>query len=112
MSQPQGSVMELEGEEEFETVRFRSPARVLIRSFRLSRDNWRQKHHEVQAKLEQERQLSAERGASRERWRNDYEVAQANAAAAERLAQQRLEELEQARARIVELETTFKKVER
>ena len=38
---------------------FRSPNRVLARSFRLSRDKWKQKHQAVQAELEQTRQLAA-----------------------------------------------------
>ena len=107
MSQSQGSVVEFK--EEQETRKFLSPTRVLLRSFRLSRDNWRQKHHEVQAKLEQERQLSGERGQSRDRWRSNYEASAAQAAAAELVAQQRLEELEQARARIAQLEVDLKK---
>ena len=109
MIKSQGSVVEVGSEEELEAGKYRSPARVLIRSFRMSRDNWREKHHEVQAKLEQERQLSCERGESRERWRNDFEVAHAKAVVAELLAQQRLEELEQARVRISELEADLKK---
>jgi hypothetical protein len=107
MSHSQGSVIEFK--EEQETRKFLSPTRVLLRSFRLSRDNWRQKHHEVQAKLEQERQLSGERGQSRDRWRSQCEASAAHAAAAELVAQQRLEELEQARARIAQLEVDLKK---
>ena len=115
MGQSQGSDVELVDESELadgsELVprRFRSPLRVLARSFRMSRDNWREKHHAVQAKLEQERQHSAERGQSRDRWRSDYEAAAAQARAAESLAQQRLAELEQARARIAQLEVELKK---
>lgn len=70
----------------------------------MSRDAWREKHHQVQAKLEQERQLSAERGKSRDRWRNDCDQARARAEAAESLAQQRIEELERLQARCAELE--------
>jgi hypothetical protein len=91
MSHSQGSVIEFKEEEAQETRKFLSPTRVLLRSFRLSRDNWRQKHHEVQAKLEQERQLSGERGQSRDRWRSQCEAAAAHAAA-ELVAQQRLGE--------------------
>ena len=39
--------------------RYRSPNRVLARSMRMSRDNWKTRHQAVQEKLEQERQLSA-----------------------------------------------------
>lgn len=85
--------------------RYQSPNRVLVRSFRLGRDAWREKHHAVQAKLEQERQLVAERGQSRDRWRQDCELATARAEAAELLAQQRLIELEQARERMTQVET-------
>lgn len=37
------------------TRKFLSPNRILARSFRRSRDSWRDKHHLVQVKLEQER---------------------------------------------------------
>lgn len=93
MESSQGSDVEVVGG----SRRFLSPSRVLLRSFRLSRDGWKEKHHAVQAKLEQERQLSAERGQSRDRWRGRAE-------AAELLAQQRLTELEQARERIAQIE--------
>ncbi len=50
------------------TRKFRSPNRILVRSFRQSRDLWRDKHHAVQAKLELERQRSTERGRLRDQW--------------------------------------------
>ena len=84
--------------------RYRSPNRILARAFRLGRDKWKQKHHTVQAELEQTRQLAAERGASRDGWREQCEVEMARAEAAETLAAQRLTELEQFRARLAELE--------
>ena len=84
--------------------RYRSPNRILARSFRLGRDRWKQKHHAVQAELEQTRQLAAERGASRDGWRERCEVEMARAEAAETLAAQRLTELEQFRVRLAELE--------
>ena len=77
MGQSQGSDVERAEVEELEARRFRSPLRVLARSFRMSRDNWREKPHAVQAQLEQERQQSAERGQSRDRWRSDCEAAAA-----------------------------------
>jgi hypothetical protein len=69
----------------------------------MGRDNWKMKHQAVQEKLEQERQLSADRGRSREQWKQKYETATARAEQAELLAQQRLKELEQARAELADL---------
>jgi hypothetical protein len=89
--------------------RYRSPNRILARAFRIGRDKWKQKHHAVQAELEQMRQLSAERGASRDGWRKRCEAATARAEAAEALAAQRLTELEQVRARIAQLEASAPK---
>ena len=98
MDQSQGSGVEVG----VGVRQYRSPNRILARSFRLGRDAWRDKHHAVQAKLEQERQLSAERGESRDRWKADCQAATARALAAELLAQQRLAELEQVRASLVQ----------
>ena len=89
--------------------RYRSPNRILARAFRLGRDKWKQKHHTVQAELEQTRQLAAERGASRDGWRERCEAAMAREKAAEALAAQRLTELEQARARIAQLGADIQK---
>ncbi len=89
--------------------RYLSPNRVLARSFRISRDGWKSKHQAVQEKLEQQRQLSAERGRSRDQWKEKYEAAIARAEAAEVLAQQRLEELEQARAQMAKSVAEVKK---
>jgi hypothetical protein len=83
--------------------RYRSPPRVLVRSFRMGRDNWKIKHQAVQEKLEQERQLSADRGRSREQWKQKCETATSRAEKAELLAQQRLKQLEQARAQLANL---------
>jgi len=91
------------------TRRFKSPHRILVRSFRLSRDKWKKKHHVVQAELEQVRQLAAERGASRDLWQVRCEAAVARAAAAESLAAQRLSELESVRVRLAEPEATAPK---
>ena len=49
--------------------RYSSPNRVLARSMRISRDNWKIKHQAVQEKLEQERQLSADRGLEIDQWK-------------------------------------------
>ena len=89
--------------------RYSSPNRILARSFRLSRDNWKQKHHQLQAKLEQARQLAAERGTARDRWRERCEQATGRAAAAEVSAVRLQSELEQARARIAALEAAPQK---
>ena len=91
------------------TRRFRSPNRILARSFRIGRDKWKEKHHVVQAELEQVRQLAAERGASRDRWREQFEAATKRAESAESLAAHRLTELEQVRVRLAELEAAAKK---
>jgi len=89
---------------------------VLARSFRLSRDKWKQKHHVVQAELEQARQLAAERGAARDQWRERCEqaeaqaaAAEARAAAAEAQAAERLQALEHRAARSAEQEAAAKK---
>ena len=89
--------------------RFTSPNRILARSFRLSRDKWKQKHHQVQAKLEQTRQLAVERGIARDRWRERCEQATARAATAEASAARLQGELEQARTRIAALEAALQK---
>jgi len=89
--------------------RFTSPNRVLARSFRLSRDKWKRKHHQVQANLEEVRQLATERGTARDRWREQRDQATARAAAAEARAAQLQGELEQAHARIAALEAAPKK---
>lgn len=89
--------------------RFTSPNRILARSFRLSRDKWKQKHHQVQAKLEQARQFAADRGTARDHWRERCDQATARAVAAETSAAQLQSELEQARARIAALEASPKK---
>jgi len=63
----------------------------------------------VQAELEQTRQLVAERGASRDGWRERCEAAMAREKEAEALAAQRLTELEQARADIAQLKADIQK---
>lgn len=103
MDQSQGSDLEVVSG----TRKFLSPNRVLARSFRRSRDAWRDKHHRVQAKLEQERQLSAERGRSRDQWQAKCDIALSKVRETELLAQQRLTALEQARTRIAQHEAEF-----
>lgn len=105
MEPSQGSVVEVASTGR----RYRSPNRILARTFRLGRDKWKDKHHVVQAKLEQTRQLAAERGAARDRWREDCAAAVERAEAAEKLAAQRLTELEQVRAQLAEQEAAAQK---
>lgn len=94
------------------TRRYTSPNRILARSFRIGRDRWKEKHHAVQAELEQTRQLVSERGSSRDRWREACEAARGRAEEAESLAAKRLTELEQVRVRLAELEAAAKKKSR
>jgi hypothetical protein len=105
MEASQGSVAQVASG----TRRYRSPNRILARSFRIGRDKWKAKHHAVQAELEQTRQLSAERGVSRDRWRDECAAAVGRAEAAESLAAQRLTEVEQLRVRLAELEAAAQK---
>lgn len=88
--------------------RYRSPNRVLARSFRISRDGWKSKHQAVQVQLEKQRQLAAERGRSRAQWKRKCETATARAEEAEGLARQRLKELEQARVELAKLQAKKK----
>ncbi len=78
--------------------KYRSPNRILARSFRMARDKWKQKYMDARADLKHARQLSTERGDSRDRWRAECEAAKEQTRAAETLAQERLRELEQLRA--------------
>jgi hypothetical protein len=87
--------------------KYRSPNRVLARSFRMARDKWKQKYTDVRAELKRARQLATERGDSRDRWRGECEAAIEQARAAETLAQERLEELRQLRAREREVKKTL-----
>jgi len=86
--------------------KYRSPNRILARSFRIGRDKWKQKYMDARAELKRARQLAAERGASRDRWHAECDAAKQRARAAEALAQERLQELEQLRARESELKKT------
>jgi hypothetical protein len=86
---------------------YRSPNRVLVRSFRMGRDKWKRKYMDARADLKRARQLATERGDSRDRWRAACEAAVERARAAEALAQERLLELEQLRARELEVKKTL-----
>lgn len=113
MNESQGRGVELESHSDKDAGgngrRYRSPNRVLARSFRISRDGWKSKHQAVQVKLEQQRQLAAERGRSRAQWKQKCETATARAEEAEVLARQRLKELEQARAELAKLQAKKKR---
>ena len=87
--------------------KYRSPNRILARSFRMARDKWKQKHVSVRAELKRARQLATERGDSRDRWRAECEAAKEQARAAETLAQERLQELEQLRAGELDVKKTL-----
>ncbi len=86
---------------------YRSPNRVLVRSFRMGRDKWKRKYMDARADLKRARQLATERGDSRDRWRAECDAAMEQARAAEALAQERLQELEQLRARELEVKKTL-----
>lgn len=87
--------------------KYRSPNRVLARSFRMARDKWKQKYMDTRAELKRARQLATERGDSRDRWRAACEAAKEQAHAAEKLAQERLHELDQLRAHELEEKKTL-----
>ena len=94
-----GAVQEVASKTASNERKYRSPNRVLSRSFRMARDKWKQKYMDARADLKRARQLSTERGDSRDRWRAECEAAKEQARAAETLAQERLQELEQLRVR-------------
>jgi hypothetical protein len=87
--------------------KYRSPNRVLVRSFRISRNKWKKKYMDTRADLKRSRQLATERGDARDRWRTEYDSAKEQALAAEALAQERLVELEQLRASEAEEKKTL-----
>lgn len=91
------------------TRRFRSPNRILARSFRISRDKWKARHHAVRAELKQSRRLAAERGASRDGWKAQCQRETARALAAEAMVERLKSELEQAGAQIAAMEGAQKK---
>ena len=87
--------------------KYRSPNRILVRSFRIARDKWKKKYMDTRADLKRSRQLATERGDSRDRWRAECDAAKEQARAAETLAQERLVELEQLRANESEVKKTL-----
>jgi hypothetical protein len=62
---------------------------------------------DARAELKRARQLATERGDSRDRWRAECDAAKEQARAAETLAQERLRELEELRARELEVKKTL-----
>jgi len=87
--------------------KYRSPNRVLARSFRLAREKWKQKYMDTRAELKRARKLATERGDSRDRWRAECDAAKEQSRVAESLAQERLLELEQLRVRELEVKKTL-----
>lgn len=87
--------------------KYRSPNRILARSFRIARDKWKQKCLDTRADLKRARQLATERGDSRDRWRAECDAAKEQARAAETLVQEQLQELEQLRSRELEVKKTL-----
>jgi hypothetical protein len=55
---------------------FLSPARVLVRSLRLSRDNWKEKYRELQKKLKRYQVQAHDACKSRDTWRDRAETAE------------------------------------
>ena len=89
--------------------KYRSPNRILARSFRIARDKWKKKYMDTRAELKRARQLAAERGTARDHWRERCDQATACATAAEASAARLQGELEQAHARIASLEAAPQK---
>ena len=58
------ATIEVASEETTKQRKFRSPNRILARSFRLARDKWKQKYMNTRADLKRSRQLATERGNS------------------------------------------------
>ncbi len=56
--------------ESIDLSEFKSPVRRLARSFKQSRDNWKQKHMEVQAIVKREKNRAAAAVRSREHWKS------------------------------------------
>ena len=58
-------------------MEFKSPTRKIVAFLKRSRDNWKARHHAVKGRLRQvEHQLRAVE-ASRRKWRNEAQSAQA-----------------------------------
>ena len=87
--------------------KYRSPNRILARSFRIARDKWKQKYMDARADLKRARQLATERGGSRDRWRAECDALKEQARAAHTLIQEQLQELEQLRVRELEVKKTL-----
>ena len=101
------ATQEVASKERTNERKYRSPNRVLARSFRMARDKWKQKYMDTRAELKRVRQLATERGDSRDRWRAECDAAKEQARVAETLAQDCLQELEQLRARELEAKKTL-----
>lgn len=55
---------------------YSSPKRVLIRSLRMSRDNWKEKHAELQSRVKRLRVQAYDACQSRDGWRARAEAAE------------------------------------
>ena len=88
--------------EQFQTTKFKSPLRILARSFERSRDRWKAKYRALWSKLKRERNRAADSQRARDRWREKAEAAQSES--------QRLQaELAAAQACVAELQAAQKK---
>lgn len=56
--------------------KFTSPARVLVRSLRMSRDNWKQKYQKLQQDAKRLQVRASDAGRSRDGWRQRAEAAE------------------------------------
>ncbi len=48
---------------------FKSPLRILVRSFQRSRDNWKQKYMAIKAEIKRYKNQAADARRSREKWK-------------------------------------------
>ena len=77
------------------TKGFKSPMRALVRSFRLSRDRWKQKYMNVQKMNKTLKVRVSDMEKSRSRWREEAELQKAE-------TQRMVEEVERLRAQVQE----------
>jgi hypothetical protein len=62
------ATQELGSKETTNERKYRSPNRILARSFRIGRDKWKRKYMNARADLKRARQLATEGGYSGVRW--------------------------------------------
>ena len=56
---------------------YKSPQRMLVRFFRCSRDNWKQKYMDIKAQIKRFKNQAADARRSREQWKTKAESFQA-----------------------------------